>query len=508
MKSVLKILFINLLIFSGGNSIAQGTFNPDGYNTFYHLNGIISSEGMMRSGKPDGFWKTYYETGVLKSEGNRKEFELDSIWKFYNEVGGIILKINYLSGKKHGERSTYREEEIIKEMFVLDQKEGVTYYLYPDGLLRRTIPFINGLEHGNGFEYDRQGNIITLTEYRRGFIINRESINRNDHNGLRQGRWKFFYSEGTLQMEGTYREGRKDGYFKTYDQKGNLLDLKKYVEDIEIQDVPEIAKLTARNEYYETGKIKNTTTYRNNLPEGIRREYDEEGKIEIAIVYASGKMLGEGIVNEEGVKEGPWKEYYFSSQLRAQGVYLNGKKKGEWIFHYENEQVEQKGNYDDTGRPIGKWSWYHDNGKLWREELYINGLKDGLVTEFGPLGNVIAEGEYFEGMEDGKWIYNSENHRIEGNYRAGMRNGAWKHYYKTGQLSFEGDFIEDNANGKHTYYWENGLKKDEEYYVNGRKEGDWTRYNDDGTPLLVITYSNNREIRYDGVKITPEFDEE
>jgi hypothetical protein len=37
-----------------------------------------------------------------------------------------------------------------------------------------------------------------------------------------------------------------------------------------------------------------------------------------------------------------------------------------------------------------------------------------LVTEFDRNGNIIAEGEYFEGLEEGKWIYNLENHRIEG----------------------------------------------------------------------------------------------
>lgn len=489
-------------------AMAQGTINPDGINIFYHPNGKIASEGTMRSGKPDGYWKTYYENGLLKSEGNRKNFELDNLWKFYNDDGSISLEINYLEGKKHGIRTTYREDEIIKEFFQQDQREGTTSYFYRDGTLKRTIPFINGLEQGNGFEYDNQGNIILLTEYRRGFIINRESINRTDYNGLKQGKWKFFYSDGTLQMEGTYRAGKREGFFKTYDRKGNLLELKKYVEDVEIQDVPEIAKLTVSNEYYETGKIKSVTTYRNNVPEGIRREYDRNGNIEKALIYTAGKVLGEGIVNEEGLKEGFWKEYFISGQLRAEGMYQNGKKTGEWLFRYENGRLEQKGSYDNHGKPIGKWILYYENGNLWKEESYRDGLKDGLVTEFDSIGNIISEGEYFEDMEEGKWIYNSGYHRIEGNYRSGMRNGIWKQYYQNGQLSFEGDFINDNPNGKHIYYWENGRKKDEEFYVNGIKESDWIRYNEDGTPLLVITYSSNREIRYDGVKITPEFDKE
>ncbi|MBE0662512.1 MAG: toxin-antitoxin system YwqK family antitoxin [Bacteroidales bacterium] len=507
MKSLIKILVVVISQMSWMTTFSQEAFNPDGYNIFYHTNGNISSEGTMRNGKPDGYWKTYHENGIIKSEGNRVDFELDSVWTFYDETGDISLEISYKAGVKDGIRKTYRVDEIIVERFVKDVKTGLTEHFFTDGALMRTIPFENGLEQGNGFEYDHEGNIITLIEYRRGFIINRESINRHDHNGLKQGRWKYFYDDGALQMEGTFRNGKRDGFFKTYDRNGNLLDLKKFVNDEEIIDAPEIFRLEVVTEYYETGVISRVTTYRNNLPEGVSREYAEDGSISEAIVYAAGNVIGKGIIDEEGNKEGDWEDYYIDGSLRAQGTYKNNKKTGEWIYYHENGTLEQKGTYDDEGKPVGEWVWYYDNGNLWREELFINGLQDGLVTEFDPFGKIISEGEYFEGLEEGKWIYNFENHKIEGSYSSGRRNGVWKHYYSNGQLSFEGQFIDDNPNGKHIYYWEDGNKKDEEEYIMGRKEGDWIRYNEDGTPLLVITYSNNREVKYDGVKIKPEFDE-
>jgi len=507
MGKLFKILSINFLLVIAVSAGAQEVFNPDGYNVFYHPNGKISSEGTMRNGRPDGYWKTYHENGVLKSEGNRVEYELDSLWKFYDESGNVILEINYKRGKKDGIRKTYREHEIIVERFVNDKKEGLTEYYYPDGPLMRTIPFENGLEQGNGFEFDKKGNIITLTEYRRGYIINRESINRFDRNGLKQGRWKYFYDDGSLRMEGSFRNGKREGFFKTYDQHGNLIDIKKYVDDEEVIDAPEISALQVITEYYETGVVSRITTLRNGIPEGVSREYNEDGTVAQAIVYAAGSIIGKGIMNEEGKREGAWEEYYVNGNIRARGSYINDFKIGEWVYYHENGQLEQKGDYDENGKPIGKWVWYYDNGNLWREEFFINGLRDGLVTEFDPSGNIISEGEYFEGLEEGKWIYNFENHRIEGSYSAGQRNGMWRHYYPNGQLSFEGQFINDIPNGKHTYYWDNGKKKDEENYVMGRKEGDWIRYNEDGTPLIVITYKNNREVSYDGVKIRPEFDE-
>lgn len=479
----------------------------DGYVVFRYPDGSISSEGTMRNGKPDGYWKTYFENGILKSEGNRVEFELDGMWKFYNEAGILILEIEYREGKKHGIRKTYRDEEIMVERFELDEKQGITEYFFKDGILMRTIPFQNGLEQGNGFEYDRKGNIITLTEYRRGFVINRESINRSDRNGMKQGRWKHFYENGALSEEGFYRNDKRDGYFKTYDRDGNLLELKKFVDGEEVADAPEIIKTEVVTEYYETGVISSVTNYRKGVPEGVSRMYANDGTIVKALIYIAGNIVGEGVMDEEGNKEGPWKEYYIDGKLRASGAYLKNRKTGKWVFYHENGLVEQQGTFDEQGKPIGKWIWNYENGNLWREEYFVNGLVDGLVTEYDPDGNIISEGEYFEGLEEGKWIFKSENHRIEGTYTAGKRNGIWRHFYKNGQLSFEGQFIDDNPNGQHVYYWEDGKKKDEENYIMGRKEGDWIRYNDDGTPLLIITYSNNRELRYDGIRIKPEFDE-
>lgn len=507
MKSFFKLIIINALVCVVFLTVAQETLNPDGYNVFYYPNGTISSEGTMRNGKPDGYWKTYHENGTLKSEGKRVNFELDSLWTFYNEAGDVILEVNYKQSRKDGIRKTYREDEIIVERFVNDQKEGLTEYFYTDGILMRIIPFENGLEQGNGFEYDKSGNIITLTQYRRGFIVNRESINRYDRNGFKQGRWKEFYDDGSLRIEGSFRNGKKEGFFKTYDRSGNLVELKKYVDDKEVIDAPEIATLQVVTEYFETGVVSRITTYRAGIAEGVSREYNSDGSIAQAIVYAGGNIMGKGIMDEEGRKVGKWEEYYANGRLRAKGNYSNDLKTREWLYYHENGQMEQKGEYNIEGKPVGKWIWYYENGNLWREEFFINGLRDGLVTEFDPSGNIISEGEYFEGLEEGKWMYNSDNHKIEGIYSLGQRNGLWKHYYPNGQLSFEGQFINDIPNGKHTYYWEDGKKKDEENYVMGRKEGDWIRYNEDGTPLLVITYSNNREVKYDGVRIRPEFEE-
>jgi antitoxin component YwqK of YwqJK toxin-antitoxin module len=228
--------------------MAQDTVKiRNGVQKFFYKSGILSSQGLMRDGKPDGYWKSYYENGKLKSEGNRKNFELDSLWKFYNEQGRLILDAEYRNGKKNGIKSTYLEKETLRESFKNDIKEGYTRYYYPDGKLKAEIPFQNGLEWGFGKEYAADGTIITLTEYKRGFVVDRIRINRKDKDNLKQGWWYIFYTSGNIHVEGTYKDDLKDGYFKEYAENGDLISVEKYINGIKQPDAQEVKKLDLKN---------------------------------------------------------------------------------------------------------------------------------------------------------------------------------------------------------------------------------------------------------------------
>lgn len=503
-KFAFTILFLLLALFIKAQ---ENAVNPNGYNSFYFANGKLSSEGTMRDGKPDGYWKTYWENGTLKAEGNRKNFELDSTWTFYDENGKTTLQINYLNGKKEGIRRTIRENEVVEENFSNDVKQGLTIYYYPDGKIMRSINFENGLENGFAREFAQDGTVVTLIEYRRGFIIDRENINRRDKNGLKQGRWKFFYADGKVKTEGTYRDDKRNGYFKEYDDKGILTDISKFVNDVKQEEVPELARLDVKTDYYPDGKVKTVASYKGNVPEGIRREYNENGQVTDSYTYRNGKIVAEGIIDDEGVKDGPWKEYYEDGQLRSEGNYRQGKKIGKWKYFHQNGNLEQEGNYNNQGNTDGNWVWYYDNNTLLREESFLNGQSEGLFTEYDENGKIIIEGEYVDGLEEGLWKYQLGDHREEGTYRGGMRNGEWKYFYDDGKLAFQGSFIDDNPNGRHIWYWPDGKKKDEGEFINGMKTGDWIQYNQDGTTFLVISYQNGIEKKYDGVKIKPEFTE-
>ncbi|MCX6285390.1 MAG: toxin-antitoxin system YwqK family antitoxin [Bacteroidetes bacterium] len=512
--SCLTLAFFIVLVFP---AMAQknDTVMKDGYRKFSYPDGKLSTEGLIREGKPDGYWKSYYENGKMKSEGNRKDFEIDSLWKFFNEDGKLILEINYKKGKKNGIRTSYLDKETIRENYKNDIKDGYTRYYYQDGRIKLEIPFVKGVEQGFGKEYATDGTIITLTEYKKGFIVDRLRINRRDKNNLKQGKWFLFYENGNIKQEGTYLDDKKDGYFKDYTETGDLLKISKYLMGELQPEAEEIAKLKVKNEYYPDGKLKLSAMYRNESPEGIWREFKPDGTIEKSLMYHNGVITGEGNVLDDGNKDGPWKEFFADGTLKSEGNYVDGKPVGDWKYYHLNGKTEQIGKFNKQGIPEGKWKWFYEDGKLLREENYRNGLRDGLLSEYDDEGNLIEEGEFVDGEEDGPWFYLTGNDYVKGTFRDGLRTGVWYTYSlvrnaeKTDSLlMFKGNFIDDLPDGKHIWFWDNGKVHDEGLFVMGKKEGDWIINNSDGTLFLVITFKDGVETRFDGVRIKPPFERE
>jgi len=218
------------------------------YTVYYYDDGSVSSEGYLLEGKPNGYWTTYYPSGQVKSEGNRKSFQLDSTWVFYNEDGALSSKINYDKGIKSGEVLTY-QSGVLYERAILenDKREGIAEIYFPTGEVQKRIPFVNDLEEGEGFEYARDGRVITLLKYSEGYLKTVEKINRMDKRGKRRGKWVTFHPNGLIHVEGTYMNDKKNGIFKTFDKRGDLISLEKYRDDRLVVDSEESVILDLRN---------------------------------------------------------------------------------------------------------------------------------------------------------------------------------------------------------------------------------------------------------------------
>ena len=139
-----------------------------------------------------------------------------------------------------------------------------------------------------------------------------------------------------------------------------------------------------------------------------------------------------------GERNGKGKEYNIKGELIYEGEYLNGKRNGRGK-EYNQDELEFEGEYKDGKKWNGKG--YDRNGNM----IYqlINGI--GNIKEYDYYGILIYEGEYLNGVKNGKGKeYNFIGKlEFEGEYLNGKRNGKGKEYYNNGQLKFEGEYKND-----------------------------------------------------------------
>lgn len=501
---LLRALCLSLLVTMCLHSFAQtGTNDSLEFKIYYYEGGAKSSEGYLRNGQPDGYWKSYYRNGNLKAEGDRKNHQLSGPWTFYNSEGKKTVEINYREGKKNGLRKTFTEGRVVKEEnFTNDKLQGFTRLYYPSGELKQEIPFVDNLETGEGYEYAEDGRIITLLTYKNGVLTKKQRINRKDDQDQKQGMWMAFHNNRKVKEEGPYMNGLRNGYWKFYQPNGNLKRVEKWVMGQLQENAQEVAKIEVKREIDpNTGKLAYKGAYRNGKPEGVHRKYDDEGKVVESKIYDSGVLLFEGIVDDKGRRQGPWKEYYPTGELKSEGAYRDNLKVGKWVYYYIDGEVEQIGNYLQ-GMPDGFWVWYYPNGQTWREEEFVLGQEDGPSVEYSDSGSVIAKGNYIEGYKEGEWYFEINDHREEGSFFEGQRMGEWRHYYlNNDQLRFVGKYENGLENGMHTWYFPDGEMKRRGVYSAGVKDGIWEYFDEHGNRIITIEYENGQEVKYNGEPI-------
>jgi antitoxin component YwqK of YwqJK toxin-antitoxin module len=498
----MKVWFFIWLFFCSATLVGQTDSLV--FVQFKHKNGVVSSEGYLHKGKPDGYWKTYNEQGLLISEGNRKDYLLDSVWKFYTN-NELTSEICYKEGKRNGLTKIFSADETSITPYVADLISGTREVFYKNGAIKQRTPFENGVEQGTAFDFSQDGVITGITDYRKGFIIGRQRINRTDKNGWKQGAWKFFYPDLIVQLEGTYLNDKKNGYFKSYDTLGNLIHVEKFLNDELVRDPEEISNVEVKTEYHPNGTPKLTATYKNGQLEGVAREYDETGKIVKGIVFEEGKPVASGIVDDRGLFQDGWKEFYPSGKVRAEGRYRNGKRSGKWQFYYPDGQLEQIGIFNNKGEYNGDWVWYYPSGAVRIEQAFIDGMEDGAFREYAEDGTIIAQGDYIEGLQHGDWVIYTGLEQTEGRFKDGERHGKWKTYSigSESKLMFEGTYVDGIPNGRHIYYQDNGKILEEGVYSMGKQNGTWKKYDERGQVYVTIMYKNDDEVRYDNVRTEP-----
>lgn len=477
---------------------------------FVYDNGSIRSKGLLVDGKPDGYWYNYYDNGTIKSEGNRVEFLLNGLWKFYNVEGKLTHSINYLADKKNGDKITYNTitgDISTLEIFKLDTIFKRIEF-YNNNSIHKVVQYKNGKEEGIAYELSKDSIIIALSLYKKGFLIRDEKINKLDSKGFKQGKHIRFYNGTTVEnIVCTYTDDKLNGYLKEFDKKGNLIKVERWSDGLLMNNSIDTRKLEIKRDYYDSGRLKSIGTYFKGRLEGRLTTYNENGTISNSANYIDDVLISDGLLDENNLQQGLWREYYVDGEKKGEGHFKDGKKVGEWNYFYSNGKVEQQGLYY-KGKPDGNWFWYHEDGTLRKSELYNKGIIQGKYLEINELGDTIILGQFIDGEANGLWKIIDNDVRIIGEFKDNLKTGLWKTYNRiTGKLVESCHFSEGLENGKFLRYYDNGVLELEGFYEYGNKCSKWKHYDKNAVLFSFIEYNGLNESRINGIKI-PFIDEE
>lgn len=353
----------------------------------------------------------------------------------------------------------------------VEVKDGYQIFKYPNGTISSEGLIKNGKPEGFWKSYYVTG--IKKSEGKRtNFLL--DSI------------WIFYDQAGDTTEKINYLLGKKNGWYYKYKKdasKGVYLWSKELFAGDRKEGTAYI--------YFPDGKTQLTIAYNSGKKEGLSKEYDKEGNIISLLEYNNDFLVSRERINRtdnKALKQGEWKEFYPSGGIKSEKTF-----KDDLMHGYYKE-------YDSRGKLV--LTMLYENGSIVKSRVedepdieIINKYdQDGKLTYSGPYRNNVPVGIHREYGKDGKifnaFIYNDNGLMLSDGIvdEAGNRNGKWKDLFSDGKVQAEGQFTDNRRSGMWKFYNISGKVEQTGSYNNGRPDGLWKWYYDNGALLREEEY--------------------
>jgi len=329
-------------------------------------------------------------------------------------------------------------------------------------------------------------------------------------NGKPEGFWKSFYVTGVKKSEGKRTNFLLDSIWIFYDQAGDTTEKINYLygkkngwyfkykkeapkgiyiwsKELFAADKKEGTAYT----YFPDGKVLQTFSYNSGKKEGLSKEYDKDGNIITLLEYNNDFLVSRERINRtdsKGLKQGDWKDFYPNGGIKSEKTF-----KDDLVHGYYKE-------YDTRGKLV--ITMLYDNGAIVKSrvedepdiEIVTKHDQDGKLIYSGPYRNKIPVGVHREFGKDGKvtnsFIYNDNGLLLSEGVvdEAGNRNGKWKDLYPNGKVQAEGQYTDNRRSGQWRFYNMNDKIEQTGSYNNGRPDGLWNWYYENGLILKEEEY--------------------
>lgn len=315
-------------------------------------------------------------------------------------------------------------------------------------------------------------------------------------------------------------------------------------------------------DYYKDGKKSSETWYRGNQEDGLSTHFYKNGKVLSKLIWKEGRPYtsveafdstgkprdigdlknGDGrlkfydrktnkmisdIAYIDGIKNGDYRFYYKSGELKEKGVFKAGKIVGEACAYFKNGKLKERVFFLND-RPDGEHYVYYRSGKVKKYEKWQNGrptkgaeydLRGNMTEEgslnsaneylqtrydYSPEGKMRSRCRYKNSMKNGLFEYYGDNYRraleIWRNdtllreyawysneqlkstavYHGNEKDSIYTEYYSTGKLRLQVGYKKGQRDGIYISYFDNGNKFVEGAYTKGRPAGKFKHYTKEG----------------------------
>ncbi len=279
----------------------------NGSYSSYFESGKLMTTGNYTRDLQTGEWKSYYENGVISFVGNFEDGVMNGESTFYDSLGTLTEKFLYKAG-------------IAQFLYQKDSKgninvvEGNGFYktYYSNGQLKQIGRVKSGERVDDWKVYHPNGELFELASIQEEQYILKEAWYRNKDtmisngsgdyltfmdttdiilekgtykNGLKHGLWKLFYPDnGQVQIEYNYSDGLEDGDYYNYSTEGDVITEGKFVK----------GKRTGTWIWYNSnGTTSSIVEFKDDKKIGKQIFYSELGYEAKEEVYENGKLVSE-----------------------------------------------------------------------------------------------------------------------------------------------------------------------------------------------------------------------
>jgi len=386
---------------STGNENAKIIYKYDapwsGEWTKWYSDGSKKEKGFYEDGEKKSPWTTWFENGQKKYVVNYQNNIKHGLYTEWNQDGRLIKDIDYDNGnriseylveykgdgyteinKRNGDLSGswimwYANGKKGEEGFYKNgKKSGSWNGWYVNGEKKYNGKFINGQPEGFHIDLDKNGLVTKNIDFNLGLVLSEYHVLREDDaitefhkkNGVLDGLWTRWYSNGQKAEEGLYKNGKKSGKW---------------------------------NAWFTNNKKKYTSEYDAGKRSNVYIAWDKKGKKIQEINYSNGIRIKEYLIvkdatgfmeinKKNGSLDGGWVKWYSDGKKEEEGVYLKGKKIGSWSKYSMSGIVVEELNYDTYGRNLYEITYYN-NGTVKKYCDYFSKT----VQEYNSDGSMKGE---------------------------------------------------------------------------------------------------------------------